>query len=190
LKSLPGQHLPAWSQADVDFVLPRLPEFLRRVVVFALYTGQACHELCHATWGDYDGSHIRFVRHKTRKRTGSEEYFIPVLPVLKVELDSWERTAVTILTNHRGLPWKPEILSLTLPRGVARVGLGGRHVLHGLRKLAAATLAEAGCTPHEIASWTNHHTLSMVELYTRSARQKELAGAVVIKLTRGKNEGD
>jgi integrase len=184
LKSLPGGHLPAWSQADVDYALPRLPEYLRRVVVLALYTGQARHELCHATWNDYDGRYLRFVRHKTRKRTGGEEYFIPVLPALKAELDSWPRTAVTILTNQRGLPWNPEMLTIMLPRILFKIGLAGRHVLHGLRKLAAANLAEAGCTPHEIASWTNHHGLRMVELYTRSARQKELAAAVVVKMTR------
>jgi integrase len=184
VKSLPGGHLPAWSQADVDFALPRLPEHLRRLVLLAVYTGQGRHELCRCAWGDYDGHSIRFVRQKTRRKSGEEEFFVPVHPVLGTELDQWPRTATTILTDRKGLPFKLGALTKEFPRALGKLGLAGRHVLHGLRKLAAANLAEAGCSTNEIAAITNHHTLSMVELYTRSARQKELAGAAIIKLAR------
>ncbi|WP_261763188.1 tyrosine-type recombinase/integrase [Asaia bogorensis] len=46
---------------------------------------------------------------------------------------------------------------------------------HGLRKAAARRLAEAGCTPHQIAAITGHKTLSEIERYTRAADQKKLA---------------
>src|SRR5262249_46315448 len=39
---------------------------------------------------------------------------------------------------------------------------------HGLRKAAARRLAEAGCTPHEIAAITGHASLREVERYTRA----------------------
>jgi integrase len=43
-------------------------------------------------------------------------------------------------------------------------------------------LAEAGCSTHEIACVTGHRTLAMVELYTRAADQKRMAGAAVVRL--------
>lgn len=48
--------------------------------------------------------------------------------------------------------------------------------------LAAAELAEAGCTEKEIAAMTDHRTLAMVQFYTRSADQGRLASAAVVKL--------
>jgi integrase len=62
--------------------------------------------------------------------------------------------------------------------------IGLRHELniHGLRKLAAAELADAGCTMHEIAAVTGHLSLSMVQLYTQSADQERLARAAIVRL--------
>ncbi len=46
---------------------------------------------------------------------------------------------------------------------------------HGLRKAAARRLAEAGCSPHQIAAITGHKTLKEVERYTREANKTQLA---------------
>jgi integrase len=54
--------------------------------------------------------------------------------------------------------------------------------IHGLRKLAASNLAEAGCSTKEIAAITGHETLAMIELYTKSADQKRLATAAIHRL--------
>jgi integrase len=54
--------------------------------------------------------------------------------------------------------------------------------VHGLRKLAAATLAECGCSANEIAAITGHDTLGMVTLYTASAEQERLAESAVRRL--------
>jgi integrase len=104
--------------------------------------------------------------------------------VLKAELDAWRTgaTATTILTNTLGRPWRAQHLSRELPRQLERIGLPRALNVHGLRKLAAAELAEAGCTEKEIAAVTGHRTLAMVQLYTGSADQERLAGAAVIKL--------
>jgi hypothetical protein len=48
--------------------------------------------------------------------------------------------------------------------------------------LAAARLANAGCTAHEIQAITGHATLAMVAYYTKSASQVRLAEAAVVKL--------
>jgi hypothetical protein len=44
-------------------------------------------------------------------------------------------------------------------------------------------LADAGCSMHEIAAITGHDSLSMVQLYTRSADQERLASAAIIRLS-------
>ena len=56
-------------------------------------------------------------------------------------------------------------------------------VFHGLRKSAAARLAEAGCSEHEIMAITGHKTLSEVQRYTRQARQKTMAQSAIAKLS-------
>ena len=53
---------------------------------------------------------------------------------------------------------------------------------HGLRKAAAAKLAELECTPHEIMAITGHESLKEVERYTKSVTQKRLAEGVRKKL--------
>jgi len=60
-------------------------------------------------------------------------------------------------------------------------------VLHGLRKTAARTLAEAGCSVHEIMSITGHKSITEVERYTREASQKKLATAAILKLEQNAN---
>lgn len=43
---------------------------------------------------------------------------------------------------------------------------------HGLRKSRAIELAEGGATPHEIAAWTGHATLSEVQRYTEKMNRR------------------
>jgi len=76
-----------------------------------------------------------------------------------------------------------------LPIALVRVGLSNDLNVHGLRKLAAAELADAGCSVHEIASITGHKSLSMVQLYTRSADQERLASAAIVRLSEQKTNG-
>jgi integrase len=54
---------------------------------------------------------------------------------------------------------------------------------HGLRKAAAAKLAEAGATTNEIAAVTGHRTLKEVARYTAAASQKAMAGSAMKRIT-------
>jgi integrase len=177
IKPLPGGHLTAWTPEQARIACAGLPEHLRRVVVLALLTGQRRGDLCAMGWSAYDGSRIRLVQEKTKA-----PLVLPVHPDLKVELDAWRptATAATILTNTLGRPWRPQLLSHKLPMALARLGLPDNLNVHGLRKLAAANLADAGCSVHEIAAITGHASLSMVQL---SADQERLAGAAILRLS-------
>lgn len=70
----------------------------------------------------------------------------------------------------------------------AKAGIGRGLSPHGLRKATARRLAEAGCTPHQIAAVTGHQTLQEVERYTREADQRRLAGAAVRSITKPPKE--
>lgn len=184
IKRLKTGHLPTWSQAEVDLALQHLPEYLRRAVILALYTGQRRSDLITMTWAAYDGHRLRIVQRKTKTKL-----VIPVHPVLKAELDTWkqETQTPTILTNSQGRPWKQENgISDNLGQRLSRIdGFPEHRNLHGLRKLAGVNLAEAGCSAHEIAAILGHQSLSMVQLYTAAVDQERLAEAAIIKLRRG-----
>lgn len=173
---VPG-HWPAWTPREAATAIRLLPEHLRRVVVLALYTGQRRGDLITMGWTAYDGTSIRLIQQKTKR-----PLVLPVHPALKAELDAWERKATTILTNAWGAPWTGTVLSHGMKDALARIEARDGLNIHGLRKLAAANLAEAGCSMNEIAAVTGHRTLAMVQLYTASADQERLAGAAIVRL--------
>lgn len=184
LKRLKSGALPAWTAQEAALALSHLSEHLRRAVVLALYTGQRRGDLIRLTWADYDGAKIRLVQQKTGAKLA-----IPCHPTLRDELERWRDAAVVgigaapILTNAKGKPWVAN--NLTTQLGLALVGIPGfpdGKNIHGLRKLAAANLAHAGCTTHEIMAITGHTTLAMVELYTKSVEQERLADIAIMRL--------
>lgn len=177
IKAIPGGHFPAWTPDVAAIALDVLPEHLRRLTLVALYTGQRRGDLCRMAWSHYDGARIRL----TQGKTGTP-LIIPVHPVLKSEMDGWERKATTILVNGRGWPWKPGSASHGMKQAIDRLGLPEGWNIHGLRKLAAANLAEAGCSAHEIMSILGWSTLAMAQLYTKSADQEKMATAGIHRL--------
>lgn len=183
-KGLPGGHLPAWTADEAERAIAHLPEPYRRVVVLALYTGQRRGDLVALRWSAYDGRTIRLKQGKT-----GVVLAIPVHPALRAELDAWRKDAAStqILTRADGRPWSALEISQKLPRVLRAIGLPAGLNVHGLRKLAAARLADAGCSVHEIAAITGYKSLSMVQLYTASADQERLAEAAILRL--GKQSG-
>lgn len=148
-------------------------------MVLARYTGQRRSDLCAMTWAAFDGERIKIRQQKT-----GAELMIPCHPTLRSQLVEWKREAkaVTILTNTLGRPWMPQHLSHELPTALVRLGMPRDLNVHGLRKLAATSLADAGCTTHEIAAITGHRTLAMVQHYTQTADQARLAESAIVRL--------
>lgn len=178
-KRLPGGSLVAWTDPEARLAMRELPEPLRRAVVLAYHTGQRRGDLVRLPWSAYDGQSIRLRQGKT-----GVALVIPAHPDLRAELDAWkqDKQAITILTAHRGGAWAPQLLSHALPPALVAIGIGRKLNIHGLRKLAATRLAEAGCSAHEIAAVTGHKSLSMVQYYTASADQERLASAAITRL--------
>jgi hypothetical protein len=86
-----------------------------------------------------------------------------------------------LITDEQGRPYKANTLSKIMRKHLDQIGL--THLtLHGLRHTAGQALAEAGCSPHEIAAVLGHRTLQMVQHYTKTANQTKLAAAAIVKL--------
>jgi integrase len=86
-----------------------------------------------------------------------------------------------MLTRPDGKPWKLDHFTHALIDAARAAGLVGLS-FHGLRKTAAAWLAEAGASANEIASITGHKTLGEVTRYTAAADQRSRATAAMGKL--------
>lgn len=181
MKRLEVGEYARWTDEAIDHAIEKLPAYLARAVTLALYTGQREGDCIRMTWGDYDGSAIRL----TQEKTGAK-LWVPCHRALRSALDQWRVSApnaTTILVTSKGLPWKDGKSFSTL---FAKVKNGHDALkpfaFHGLRKSAAARLAEAGCSVHEISAITGHMSLHMVQHYTREADQRRNAVAAVKKL--------
>ncbi len=171
--------LTAWTEAQYAYARDNLPEPLRRAVILAVHTAQRRGDLCALGWNAFDGATIRLTQQKT-----GVSLVLPVHPELGVELLEWRMSATStkILTDHRGVPWNPVLLTQKMAYQLQRIGLPVGLGIHGLRKLAATRLAMAECTPHQIGSFTGQKTLAMVQHYTASADQERLAVAAMVRL--------
>lgn len=185
-KRLPGGHLRAWTDDDYYRAVKALPEHLRRAVVLARHTGQRRGDLIAMRWSAYDGKHVWVQQQKGRRGVERPPLRIPAPLKLRKELDAWRGNAppeAPILTTDLGRLWCGTYLSRLLGEALPAIAPDMAKLnIHGLRKLAAASLAEAGCSTHEIAAITGHRTLAMVELYTASARQRQLADAAMRRI--------
>lgn len=179
IKRLKGGTLPPWTEDQITTALRNLPEYLRRAVTLALYTGQRRGDLCAMRWDAYDGRVIRLKQSKT-----GAELVIPLHWGLRGEMAEWKKAATSmhILTTRKGKPWIPTHLSQDLGRALVAAGLPAGLNIHGLRKAAAARLADAGCTVHEIAAITGHTTLAMIAAYTTRRDQERLANSAIARL--------
>lgn len=187
LRRLPGGSHETWTEDQVRYALGKLAERFRRAIILGLYTGQREGDCCTMTWADYDGTAVRVKQEKT-----GEQLWIPAHRELKRELDAWKATAgvaPTILVNSLGRPWPVHSFAVMISRKLHDHAPLAGLVFHGIRKVAAARLAEAGCSTHEIAAITGHRTLAMVELYTRKANQRRRAVNAIRKLELVKDEG-
>lgn len=185
IRHLAGGTYRRWPQAALDAALAQLHEPLRRAVILGLYTGQRAGDCVAMLWSDFDGASIHVVQQKTGARL-----WIPCHETLLAEMASWktDATTLTILANSEGRPWKSRTFATMISAGLRRIPEARGLVFHGLRKSAAAALAEAGCSVHEIAAITGHSSLAMLELYTREADQRGRASAAIVKWERKRPE--
>jgi integrase len=159
------EHEP-WPPELIERFLREARPALRWAVKLALYTGQRRSDLVKMKWSDFDGEFIQVRQQKTKAALS-----IPCHRELRTELERMPRVADTILVGDRGAPLRGDSLSVMVRKQLRRMGIDG-YSIHGLRKNAAVALADAGCSPMEIAAITGHRTLGMVQHYTKRRDQR------------------
>lgn len=138
-----------WSDAQIAAFKAKAPEPMRRAMMLALWTGQRQGDLLKLTWTAYDGNYIQ-VR---QSKTGSFVRF-KVHPDLKAVLDATPRTAVTILTNARGLPWSSGFKA-SWSAAKAKSGVEGV-TFHDLRGTFCTAAYRSGSGFKDIAEVSGH----------------------------------
>jgi integrase len=179
-----GEHR-AWTPEELaTFERHWAPSTMqRRAYALARYTGQRCGDVAAMIRAHRKSGTIRVVQQKT-----GTELWIFEHRELTAELARGEQGHVSLLTRTNGAGFDGEGLSQWFALAIAAAGLPDDCVMHGLRKVAARDLADAGCSAHEIMSVTGHRSLSEVERYTRAASQKRLNETAILKLERNVKE--
>ncbi|MFN3075875.1 MAG: site-specific integrase [Alphaproteobacteria bacterium] len=178
-----GEGNQPWDDFELGWFRGAAPADMVLALNLAVYTGQREGDVLAMTWGQYDGSAIEV----TQQKTGAKVW-IPAHSALRSALANAPRRAVTILTAPGGRPWKPDHFRHQWRRSILAAGLDGK-TFHGLRKTAAAALAESGCSDREIMAISGHSTTEMIAHYTIGADQKRRAKSAIRKLEeRGKND--
>ncbi|MGE8129076.1 tyrosine-type recombinase/integrase [Methylobacterium sp. NPDC080182] len=176
-----GEH-HTWSEEEIEAFEAHWPIGSQQRTAFALliYTGQRVSDVARMSWADVslDGHRIRVTQDKTGTKLD-----LRLHEDLLAILAAWPRGPASILYTAHGNAFSTKGLGNKMADAIGAAGLPDECVTHGLRKAAARRLAEALCTPHEIASITGHRSLAEVERYTRAASNRTLNDSANSKLS-------
>lgn len=150
------QHHPVGSKA-------------RLALALLLYTGVRRSDVL--TFGR---QHIKNNRLVLTQQKTKKQLVLPILPQLQAILDASPVGSLTFLVNEFGRPYSCQGFSNLFRMWCRQAGLKNRSP-HGLRKLAATTLANAGASSRMLMSVFGWSSLHEAERYTRAADQQQLA---------------
>jgi integrase len=182
-KSKLGFH--RWTEAEIAQFEARHPIGTkpRLALALGLYTGQARQDVVAMGPQHLRDEVLNWVRGKTERTTGTE-LAIPIHPALRAIIDATPSGHLTFLVTEFGKPFAVAGFGNWFREQCDIANL--HHCsFHGLRKAASVRLAEAGCTPHEIAAITGHASLKEIVRYTSTVDRKRLAAAAMEKMKAG-----
>lgn len=119
---------------------------------------------------------IRFAPHKGRERYPTL-LELPMPAALQEIIDASPTGDLTFLVTEYGKPFTDAGFGNWFRERCDKAELAECSA-HGLRKLAATALAEAGATAHQLMAWFGWQSIKEAEIYTRAASQKKLANSV------------
>ncbi|RVT84610.1 integrase [Rhodobacteraceae bacterium CCMM004] len=176
-----GYH--SWTLAEIEKYEAAHPvgTTARLALALALYTGQRRSDLVLMGRQHVQDGWLCFTQQKGKDRH-PVRLELPIIPALQAILDASPKGDLTFLANANGQPFTNNGFGNRVRKWCDTAGLPHCSI-HGLRKAAAARLAELGCTEFEIMAITGHQTSKEVTRYTRSASQKVRAAAALQKIT-------
>lgn len=169
----------AWTEEEIAAFEAKWPLGTRERLALALllYTGQRRGDVVRM-----GRQHVRNGAMEVRQGKTGARLSIPLHAALRAALDACPSDHLTFLVTQQGKPFTPAGFSNWFTDRARDAGLPKGCSPHGLRKAAARRLAEAGCTPHQIAAVTGHRTLSEVQRYTKAADQERLAETALARI--------
>ena len=129
---------------------------------------------------------LHYRQHKGRDKS-PVEIDVPVIDELRKVLDASPLGDMTFLVTEFGRPFTPNGFGNWFKKRCVEAGIPHCSA-HGVRKVAAAKLAELGCSDHEIMAIGGWKTLKEVQRYTKSARRQILADSGMQRLQKDLNE--
>jgi integrase len=160
-----------WSEEEAVAFQARHPigTKARLALGLLLYTAQRKSDVVRMGWQHVRGDVISVRQQKTNAALN-----IPVHPELALVLAAVPRMTLTFLTTERGAPFTSGGFGNWFRKRCDEAGLP-QCSAHGLRKLAATRLANAGCSVDQVRAITGHKSASEVMRYTKAADQERLA---------------
>ena len=118
----------------------------------------------------------------TRDNVHPTRLELPIITALRGVLDASPTGDLPFLVTAQGQPFTINGFGIRFCGSCDKAGLPHCSV-HGLRKAAAARLAEPGCTAFEIMAITDHQPSKELNFYRKAASQKTKAASALVKLT-------
>lgn len=167
-----------WTHNELNLFEQRHPtgSKARLALGLLLYTGQRRGDVIKLGRQHERNGWLHFRQQKTGKAME-----IPIPSPLRELLEVSKTGDLTYLVTEFGKPYSNGGFGNWFRRKCNEAGLENCSA-HGLRKVAAARLAEQGCTVHEIAAITGHTSLKEVQRYTKGAEQRLLAERALERL--------
>lgn len=174
LKSKNKDGFHAWEFEEVEQFAQRHPvgSKARLAMALLLCTAQRRSDVVRMGKQHVKDGYIEVRQQKTGKKIA-----IPVVRELQRVIDQSPVGDLTYLVTEYGKPFTADGFGNWFRDRCDEANLPHCSA-HGLRKAAAARLADLGCSSQEIMAITGHESLSEVERYTKSADQKRRAESV------------
>jgi integrase len=168
---------PAWDDADIDAFTKRWPIGTRERVMFDIFRFTGFRRGDAARLGR---PHVAKGVITISTQKGAARVTIPMLPELARTLDAGPTGDLTYIATASGKPMPKESVGNLFADACRAAGL--KKSAHGLRKYAAALLANRGATVAQLEAVFGWEGGRMAALYTKSADRERLAASAITKL--------
>jgi integrase len=176
-----GEGFHTWSEAEVAQYVQRHPPGTKAhlALTLMLYTGQRRSDVIRLGW-----QHVRGDKIALRQQKTDTPLLLPIAPQLASALKEQPRKNLTFLLTAFGAPFTFNGFGNWFRAQCNEAGLR-QCSAHGLRKLAATRMGNAGCTDLELMAVFGWRSTSEVRRYTRGADQARLAEQAFEKVRGG-----
>jgi len=182
----PRKGFHAWTPEEVRKYEIKHPIGTKARLALALmaFTGLRVSDLRQVGKQHIRDGWLELPQHKNRKRA-PKTIRVPILPELQMIIDQSPTGDLTLLVTESGRPFSIKGAANKVKDWCIAAGLPHCSA-HGVRKAGATVAAENGATEAQLMAIFGWEDAKQAVTYTRSARQKKLAGdAMPLMVPRG-----